>query len=130
MREVAMQGSAWPIGQVRIHEIDGLFVIAFHGDIDIAAAVWILPELDAATAPGGRTVVLDLTPVEFFDCYALRLLCRAERRVTERGGRVLLACPHPTVLKLLRVGGLLGRFVPLQTLDEALAAAGCEEAAG
>ncbi|MGY6026569.1 STAS domain-containing protein [Streptomyces spinosirectus] len=113
------QGIAWPVGHITIREAHGLTVIAFHGEIDIAAAVHILPQLEAATASAGRTVVADLTPVEFFDCYGLRLLCRAEQRVRERGGRLLLVCPQPLTLRILRVSGLIGRFTPLSTLDEA-----------
>ncbi|MFD5256363.1 hypothetical protein ACFWM5_26455 [Streptomyces bobili] len=39
----------------------------------------------------------------------------------ERSGRLLLVCPRPPTLRILRAGGLLGRFTPLPTLEEALA---------
>jgi anti-anti-sigma factor len=117
------QGTAWPVGHIETRQAHALTVIDFHGDVDIAAALHILPGLDDATAPPGQTVVIDLTPVEFFDCSGLRLLCHAERRVTERGGRLLLVCPHPLIRRILRAGGLLGRFTPLATLAEALASA-------
>ncbi|MFC7258041.1 STAS domain-containing protein [Streptomyces lutosisoli] len=87
--------SAWPIGHIRSQQVSEVTVIEFHGEIDIAAAQQILPDLDAATATPGQTVVIDLTPAEFFDCYGLRLLCHAERRGTERRGWLLLVCPHP-----------------------------------
>ncbi|GGX90603.1 anti-sigma factor antagonist [Streptomyces minutiscleroticus] len=112
---------AWPVGHIRTRRVQGHLVIEFHGEIDIAAAVGILPQLIAATAPAGQRVVVDLTPVEFFDCYGLRLLCRAERRVTERGGRLQLVCDRPLTLRILRAGGLIGRFRPLPTLEAALA---------
>ncbi|MFJ3415974.1 STAS domain-containing protein [Streptomyces sp. YS-B37] len=118
--------SAWPIGHIRSQQVSGTTVIEFHGEIDIAAAQQILPDLDAATAAPGRTVVIDLGPVEFFDVYGLRLLCHAERRVTERHGWLLLVCPHPLILKILRAGDLIGRFTPLAALEEALALADSE----
>nr|WSY50622.1 hypothetical protein OG999_11175 [Streptomyces sp. NBC_00886] len=38
-------------------------MIEIHGEIDIAAAVRNMPDLEAATATAGRTVVVDLSPV-------------------------------------------------------------------
>ncbi|MFI6654987.1 STAS domain-containing protein [Streptomyces sp. NPDC050523] len=113
------QATAWPTGHIQVHEADGLVVIEFHGEIDIAAALPIMFELDAATAAAGQTVVVDLTPTEFIDCYGLRLVHRAEQRVRERGGRLLLVCPHPLILKILQLGGLGKRLAVLPTMEEA-----------
>jgi anti-anti-sigma factor len=125
---VQQSSSAWPIGHIHSQQVSGITVIEFHGEIDIAAAQQILPDLDAATAAPGRTAVIDLTPVEFFDAYGLRLLCHADRRVTERQGWLLLVCPHPMILRILRAGNLIGWFTPLTTLEEALALADSEAA--
>lgn len=116
--------SGWSMGRLRIHDIQTVRVIEVHGEVDIAAAVQLEPQLDAATDTEPRIVVIDLTPVEFFDCYSLRLLCRVESRVTERGGQFLLVCPQPLILRMLRVSGLRARFAPLPTLEEALAMCG------
>ncbi|MBO1332149.1 STAS domain-containing protein [Streptomyces sp. VRA16 Mangrove soil] len=122
-------GSAWLGGYVRVHEIRGLTVIEFHGEIDIATALHVLPTLDAATVTAGRTVVLDLGPVGFFDIYALRLLCRVQDRVVALGGRLILVCDHGNILKLLRAGGLMERFAPVPSVQDALDRGG-QEAAG
>ncbi|MFM9442847.1 STAS domain-containing protein [Streptomyces acidiscabies] len=110
----------WPHGHIDSHQVSGFTVIEFHGEIDMAAAQQILPDLDAATAAQGRTVVIDLTPVEFFDCYGLRLLCHAERRVEERHGWLLLVCPHPMILRILHAAELIGRFPLFAVREEAL----------
>ncbi|WP_405909904.1 STAS domain-containing protein [Streptomyces sp. NBC_00828] len=120
--------STWPIGHIHTQQVSGVTVIEFHDEIDIAAAQQILPNLDAATAAPGQTVVIDLTPTEFFDAYGLRLLCHAERRVTERGGWLLLVCPHSMILRILHAGHLIGRFTPLTTLEAALVLADTEAA--
>nr|WSY53834.1 STAS domain-containing protein [Streptomyces sp. NBC_00886] len=123
--------TAWPIGHIHGQQVSGFTVIEFHGEIDIAAAQQILPDLDAATAASGQTVVIDLIPAEFFDAYGLRLLCHAERRVRERGGWLLLVCPHPMILRILHAGNLIGRFTPLTSREEALTLADSQsEAAG
>ncbi|MGY6022746.1 STAS domain-containing protein [Streptomyces spinosirectus] len=112
------QATTWPAGHIQVHEGDGLVVIEFHGEIDIAAALPIMFEMDAATAAAGQTVVLDLTPTLFIDCYGLRLVHRAEQRVRERGGRLLVVCPHPLILKILQLGGLGERLAVPPTMEE------------
>ncbi|MFD0418703.1 STAS domain-containing protein [Streptomyces sp. NPDC127108] len=107
-------------GYARSHRVGSCTVVAFHGDIDIAAALDITPRLDAATCLPRCRVVLDLSAVEFLDASGLRLLCRARRRVAERGGVLVLAVPPPRVLWLLRITRLTGFFTVLPTLDAAL----------
>ncbi|MEU9393206.1 STAS domain-containing protein [Streptomyces sp. NPDC048324] len=124
------KATTWPTGRIRVHEVHGVEVIEFRGEFDIATALPIMPELDAATAAVDRTVIVDLTPTQFLDCYGLRLLHRAERRVTERGGRLLLVCPHALILKILHVTGLSGQLAAMATLEEALVASGASETAG
>jgi anti-anti-sigma factor len=117
------------MGYIRTQQVSGVTVIEFHDEIDIAAAQQILPDLDSATAAPGQTVVIDLTPTAFFDAYGLRLLCHAERRVRERGGWLLLVCPHQMILRVLHAGRLIGRFTPLATREEALTLADPESEA-
>ncbi|GAA2349790.1 hypothetical protein [Streptomyces violaceusniger] len=44
----------------------------------------------------------------------------AKQRVTERGGRLLLVCPHPLILKILHLAGLSSRLAAVPTLEEVL----------
>lgn len=122
MHQGTVSGS---MGLVRVHQVREVTVIAFHGEVDIAA-LRITPALDEVTASVGRTVVIDLSPAQFFDCAGLQLLCRAERRVRERGGRVLVVCPSPLIRRILLAAGLTARFAPLTTLEEALALCGAD----
>ena len=105
---------------LRIHEHRGHTVLEFRGEIDIAAAVEIAPALDRVTDRPGARIVIDLRPVEFFDCSGLRLLYRARGRVRERGGRLHLVCTHPLTLRVLRVTGLSRMLPPQPSLDAAL----------
>nr|WSY49621.1 anti-sigma factor antagonist [Streptomyces sp. NBC_00886] len=105
---------------LRIHRDRGFTVLEFRGEIDIAAAMEILPYLDRVTGRPGARIVIDLRQVEFFDCSGLRLLYRARQRVLDRDGRLHLVCTHRLTLRILRVTGL-GRLLPPQpTLDAAL----------
>ncbi|MEU6826362.1 STAS domain-containing protein [Streptomyces atriruber] len=109
-----------PAGHLRSYRAHGRTVIEFHGEIDIAAALTILPVLDAATAPHETLIVIDLTPVTFFDCSGLALLCRARGRLEAQRGELLLVCPQPLILRMLRILGLTARFHPAPTLPDAL----------
>ncbi|WP_327399342.1 STAS domain-containing protein [Streptomyces sp. NBC_01288] len=91
-------------------------VVEVSGEIDMATAGFVVEHLDAATSIDEPDVLVDLRPVEFFDCSGLRVLCRAERRARERGGRLRIVSDGPRIDRLLRASGLLVRFPPLRVL--------------
>ncbi|MFF1674795.1 anti-sigma factor antagonist [Streptomyces sp. NPDC058256] len=111
---------ATPTGHLRVHQHRGHTVLELHGEIDILAAVEITPLLDSATSGPAPQIVIDLRPVEFFDCSGLRLLYRARRRVLARDGRLHLVCTQPLILRILKVTGLVHLLPPSASLDEAL----------
>ncbi|MCL6731676.1 anti-sigma factor antagonist [Streptomyces neyagawaensis] len=105
---------------LRVREDRGRTVLELHGEIDIAAAVEIIPHLDALTGRPSARIVIDLRHVEFFDCSGLRLLHRARHRVLDRGGELRLVCTHPLTLRVLKVTGLSRLLPPAPSLDAAL----------
>lgn len=110
-----------------IHRDRGHTVLEFRGEIDIVATVEITPFLDAATGRPAPRIVVDLRPVEFFDCSGLRLLYRARGRVLARGGTLQVVCTHPLTLRILRITGLAELLPPSTSLEEAF---GRSEATG
>jgi anti-anti-sigma factor len=115
---------------LRVREHRGRTVLEFRGEIDILTAQEIRPHLDAVTGRPRPDVVIDLTPVEFFDCSGLRLLYRARSRVLDRGGELRLVCADRMVLRILRVTGLHDLVPPAADLEEALRAPGARAATG
>ncbi|NNN32630.1 anti-sigma factor antagonist [Streptomyces sp. S3(2020)] len=116
-----MQQEPAPLSRhLRIHQDRGHTVLEFRGEIDIAAALEILPYLDRVTGRDGSRIVIDLGQVEFFDCSGLRLLYRARARVLDHDGRLHLVCAHPLTLRIMRVTGLHRLLPPHATLDAAL----------
>lgn len=107
---------------LRMREEHGHVVLELRGEIDIASAAEISPLLDRLTGREHARVVLDLRPVEFFDCSGLRLVSRARHRVLERGGRLRLVCVDPLTLRVLGVTGLTRVLPPHPTLESALRA--------
>ncbi|WP_448319654.1 anti-sigma factor antagonist [Streptomyces sp. CO7] len=115
---------------LRVREHRGRTVLELRGEIDILSAQEIHPHMDAVTGRPEPDVVVDLTPVEFFDCAGLRLLYRARRRVLDRGGELRLVCSDRLVLRILRITGLAELLPPAPTLDAALDAPGPRAATG
>ncbi|WP_338894579.1 anti-sigma factor antagonist [Streptomyces sp. TG1A-60] len=104
---------------LRVHTDRGRTVLELRGEIDIAAAVEIIPHLDVATGRPGARIVVDLRHVEFFDCSGLRLLYRARQRVLDRDGELRLVCTHPLTLRVLKATGLARLLPPAPSLDAA-----------
>ncbi|MFE7271572.1 STAS domain-containing protein [Streptomyces sp. NPDC057623] len=88
-------------------------VVEVMGEVDLATAASVAEHLDAATGRPESDVLVDLRRVEFFDCSGLRVLCRAETRARERGGRLRVVSAAPRLRRLLLGAGLLDRFPPL-----------------
>ncbi|MFG3280646.1 STAS domain-containing protein [Streptomyces sp. NPDC048111] len=107
----------------RTYLMRGFTVVEVHGTVDLASAPDVRLHLDAATQPAGARVIVDLRPVDFFDCSVLTLLCRAHRRIRERGGHLGLVCVRPWHLKILAAGRLDTLLCPAASVDEAALAA-------
>ncbi|GAB1339255.1 anti-sigma factor antagonist [Streptomyces sp. E-15] len=107
--------------QLGMYAYRGHTVLELRGEIDILAATEMGPSLDRVTGRAGLRAVIDLRPVEFFDCSGLRLLYRARARVLQRGGRLDLVCTHPLTLRVLRTTGLTRLLPPQPDLEAALA---------
>ncbi|MGW0821372.1 anti-sigma factor antagonist [Streptomyces sp. NPDC002845] len=105
---------------LRVRQERGQTVLEFHGEIDIIAALEIIPYLDSVTGRPEPQIVIDLRPVEFFDCSGLRLLFRARHRILARGGRLHLLCTQDLTLRILHVSGLAHHLPPSASLEEAL----------
>ncbi|MCX5384263.1 anti-sigma factor antagonist [Streptomyces sp. NBC_00083] len=103
----------------RTHLVRGVTVVEVYGTVDLATAPDVRLHLDAATRTPGARVVVDLRPVEFFDCAVLTLLCRAHRRIREHGGRLGVVCVRPWHLRVLAAGGLGALIRPAATVEEA-----------
>ncbi|MEV7405502.1 anti-sigma factor antagonist [Streptomyces sp. NPDC091267] len=95
-------------------------VVELRGSLDLATAPAVRAHLDAAAAPPGARVVVDLRPADFFDCITLGLLCRARRRTLGSGGCLSVVCTRPWHLRILEATGLGTALRPAPTLEHAL----------
>jgi anti-sigma B factor antagonist len=119
-----------PTPYARTYRTRGVTVVELSGEIDLGSAEHADPHLAAAVVwPTPPLVVLDLTRLEFIDCYGLSLLVRTRRRVLERGGRLWMCCDHPQTGRLLALTRLDGLFQPVRTLADALREGGRDDSA-
>lgn len=82
---------------------DGLALLALAGELDAAVTAHVQDAVDGVLAVGLRLVVVDLTALDFCDSTGLGTLVRTSRRLSEAGGRCVVAGAHGPVLRLLRL---------------------------
>jgi len=96
-------------------------VVQFPAELDSSNTGDVAEQLRAAIAPGGSTVVADLTTTAFRDPSGLRVMLLARDWATADHVELRLAVPPGPALEVLKLAGL-DRLVPIYpALDEALA---------
>ncbi len=91
-------------------EQDGVTIVAVSGEIDVATAPPLRERLQAQSASGHSTVVVDLSAVSFLDSTALGVLVGALKRCKEAGGDLPLVITEPRILKVFEITGLTDVF--------------------
>jgi anti-sigma B factor antagonist len=104
-------------------EYSGHFVVALHGELDIADAASVMAVLAAAAARNPR-IIVDLAALEFIDCCALAVLGRVRVQARQNGGDLLLAAPRGQVRRILELTGLVDVFSVRASVGEAVRTAG------
>ena len=99
----------------------GAGVVAVRGEIHVSTAPELSSFLADALGRGIDSLVLDLSEVEFIDSTGLSVLLNVLRRVTQRGGALVIVCTNPTVLRLFEITRLESTFDIVETREEALA---------
>jgi anti-sigma B factor antagonist len=82
------------------------FVIALHGDIDLARRQELLGLVSDFRRSSARDLVVDLTAVDFMDSTGLGALFRLRRVTLGRGGRLRLVGAARPVRRAMDVSGL------------------------
>jgi anti-sigma B factor antagonist len=103
-----------------VRALRGLPVVAAPAEIDISNVAGFGAALEAAGAGGHPTLVVDLTQTVFCDSSTLRVLALARQRAEAAGGEVRLVMPHPALLRVFEVTGMIGLFPIYAALPEAL----------
>lgn len=101
---------------------DGVYVLSFGGDIDVASAVTVRDALDRVIAAGYHRVVLDLGEVRFLDSTGLGVMVGRLKAVRDLDGDMHLVCTSPRISRVMSITGLDGVFTIHPTVADAVAA--------
>jgi anti-anti-sigma factor len=97
---------------------EGLAIVHVTGDFDLSNVQIFEAELEQSLS--AEVVAIELAACTFLDSSALQSLVRAQRRVAEVGGRLVLVAPSQPAKRVLDIA-TLDRFIPVAaTLAEAV----------
>lgn len=102
---------------IRTESLEGVAVISFFGEIDIASVPRLSACLDTLTTP---FLVLDLARLGFCDSSGLGLMVRTWKVLNARSGALALAAPRRHISRLLQTTGLDTRIPVHPTVPEAV----------
>lgn len=88
----------------------GVVVLALSGELDIARTPRLRVAINEVLRARPAALVIDLCQVSFADSTALALLLNAQRRATQQGTPLRLACNVATTLELLTLTRLDREF--------------------
>jgi anti-sigma B factor antagonist len=82
---------------------DGVELLLVEGELDIATAPRLITVLNGAVQEALRSLVVDLSRVDFMDSTGLALLINAHRRLTRRSKGFAVVCPPGPLLRVFEV---------------------------
>lgn len=107
-----------------LHERRGeVAIIRVEGELDLNSAERFRNELELALSAGARKLWLDLSEVTFIDSSGLGVLMGRYKRIQERDGELAVIGPSPSLLRILKMSGLL-QIVQIYASQEQAEAAG------
>jgi anti-sigma B factor antagonist len=95
-------------------------VVSVTGEVDLFTAPTFKQRVMVPVAAGVEHVVVDLTEATFVDSSSLGVLIGAHRKLTARGGRLVVACANEAIVKTFSITGLDGVFGLVASVDAAL----------
>ncbi len=99
------------------------------GEVDVYTAPRLRERLVELVEAGARSVVVDLSRVEFLDSTGLGVLVGALKRLRAAGGSLALVCGQERLLKIFRITALDRVFSLYDTVEAATAAMGADQSA-
>ncbi len=82
---------------------DGVELVLVEGELDIATAPRLISVLNRAVQEALRSLVVDISRVDFMDSTGLALLINANRRLTRRSKGFAVVCPPGPLRRVFEV---------------------------
>jgi anti-sigma B factor antagonist len=105
-----------------VREVADWTIVDVKGEVDLYTSPRLREKIVELVEDGHIRIVVGLEDVSFLDSSGLGALVGALKRVNERGGRMVLAVPEGSPLKVLTITGLDKVFPIHPTVDDALRA--------
>jgi anti-anti-sigma factor len=102
---------------------DGVELLLVEGELDIASAPRLISVLNGAVQEALRSLVVDLSEVDFMDSTGLALLINANRRLTRRSKGFAVVCPPGPLRRVFEVTDMVETLRVCPDRDSARAAA-------
>jgi anti-sigma B factor antagonist len=101
----------------------GVELLLVEGELDIATAPRLISVLNRAVQEALRSLVVDLSEVDFMDSTGLALLINAHRRLTRRSKGFAVVCPPGPLRRVFEVTDMVEMLHVCPDRDSARAAA-------
>jgi anti-sigma B factor antagonist len=102
-------------------KIDGVSVVAIHGEVDIANVDELKMCIEKAAEDAGPGFVIDLTKASYFDSRTIALLAELATKTREHEQRVALLAPADGfAARILQIAGLPNIVPAFQSIADAL----------
>lgn len=101
--------AGWAILRVRIEPSEAVLTVQLEGELDAYSAGDLHNALREVEA-GCTNLVIDLSGLTFLDCAGLHQIVEADRRVRERGGRLVLTNVSNAVRRVFKLTRLDSGF--------------------
>lgn len=108
---------------LELSDHDGVVVIAAQGEIDLGSAPRLRDLAVSRLMAGDRSLVIDLTEVDFLDSTGLGTLVAVLKRARSLGAELGLVISRERILKVFELTGLTATFTIQPDVDRAVAAA-------
>jgi anti-sigma B factor antagonist len=101
---------------------EGVELLLVEGELDIATAPRLISVMNRAVQEALRSLVVDLSQVDFMDSTGLALLINAHRRLTRRRKGFAVVCPPGPLRRVFEVTDMVETLHVVPDRDSAWAA--------
>ena len=109
---------------INTEQLDGAYVIALAGEVDLYTAPEFKQQLLDVIAKGAKEVIVDFSDTTFIDSTTLGVLVGGVKRLRTNDGQLSLVCSDRNITKIFEITGLDRVFTIHQSRDEAIATIG------
>jgi anti-sigma B factor antagonist len=105
---------------IQTEQVDGAYVIALAGEVDLYTAPEFKQQLLDVIAKGSKQVIVDFTDTTFIDSTTLGVLVGGVKRLRTNDGQLSLVCNDRNITKIFEITGLDRVFTIYPTRDDAI----------